>query len=299
MATHFLTGGTGLLGEALLGALVRDGVHVLALVRDIGGAGRVRDLGGDPVLGDLTEDRGTWRPRVAEAEVVWHCGLPRVRPPLRGHRLRGAARAAAHGAAVLGEAAGDRPVVMASSALVYGPRPGEAVGEDDPAAPVGFGRVALAAERALAGADLRAVRTGWLYGPEGMLADMIRGLRGRRLRITGDGANRMPLLSAVDGAAAMRAALALPAGPVLAAETPVPTQEEVVHHLCAELGVPRPDRLPPRLASLSLGGGLVAGLTASLDTRPGRLADAGWAPADEWRRDLLSRAGWRPPSAPA
>jgi nucleoside-diphosphate-sugar epimerase len=298
VTTHFLTGGTGLAGAALLASLVGDGDRVIALVRDPRGAARVTAAGADPVFGDLTEAHGTWRARVAEADVVWHCGLPRFSPPVRALGLRAAARAAARGAANLAEAAGDRPVVMASSALVQGGAPGGPVGEDDPPAPAGLGHVHHAAERALAGTDLRAVRTGWLYGPEGMLAAIAHGLRGRRYRIVGTGTTRLPLLSARDAASAMRAALGLAAGPVLASELPVPTQTEVVHHLCATLGVPRPDHLPPRLASLSLGGAVVASLTASPDVRPGRLAGAGWAPADDWRRDLVSRIAEGGRSAP-
>ncbi|MFN8124506.1 MAG: hypothetical protein U0237_19025 [Thermoleophilia bacterium] len=189
--------------------------------------------------------------------------------------------------------------MLASSALVHGDRPGDHVGEDDPLRPAALARPAAAAEDALRGPGTRIVRLGWVYGPTGMLSAVVRGLMGSRYRIIGDGANRMPLISADDAAAAMRAALELPAGAHAAAEEDVPTQKELVHAICAELGALRPDHIPPRLASLSFGGPLAEAVRTSVQLVPGRLAAAGWRPARDWRRDLVSSV--RPPagSAPA
>lgn len=293
MAVHFITGATGLVGGRLMRDLREEGHEVRALVRLVSQGPAIAALGAEVVVGDLTSP-APWIDRLADADVIWHAGLPRFSPPIRGISVRRAASQAAQAASVLAGAAGDRPVIVASSALVYGSRPGAPVHEDDPVRPAGMARVAAAAEDALSSASgLRVVRLGWVYGTSGMLAAIVQGLQGIRYRVVGDGTNRMPLISAPDAAAAMRAAAALPPGAHAAAEADVPTQTELVHAICAEIGALRPDHLPPRVAALSFGGALVEGLRASIELRPGRLAQAGWAPAHDWRRDLVSSV--RPP----
>jgi len=63
-----------------------------------------------------------------------------------------------------------------------------------------------------------------------------------------------------------------------------------VDALCAVPGHPRPDRVPPRFAALSMGGAMAEALGTSLDISTGRLADGGWAPSGDWRRDLVTLA---------
>lgn len=298
MAVHFLTGATGLVGGRLLRDLLAGGDTVLALVRDVADGPALAALGAEVVVGDLTAP-GAWAGRVAEADVVWHAGLPRFAPPIRGRGVRRAAGEAAAGGRAIAAAAGDRPVVLASTVLVYGHRPGEELDEDAPPRPVALGAPAAAAEEALAGTALRAVRLGWVYGPSGMLTAVVHGLAASRFRMVGDAANRMPVIAADDAAAALRAALELPPGAHAAAEADMPTQKELVHAICAQTGALRPDHIPPRLAALSFGGPLVEALRTSVAPRAGRLAAAGWNPARDWRRDLVSSV--RPPrgSAPA
>ncbi|MCC6830823.1 MAG: NAD(P)H-binding protein [Thermoleophilia bacterium] len=299
MAVHLLTGATGLVGGRLLRDLLAGGHTVLAVVRDVADGPAIAALGAEVVVGDLAAP-GAWTARIADADVVWHAGLPRFAPPVRGPAVRRAARRAAAAARAIAGAAGDRPVVLASSALVHGDRPGEDVAEDDPPRPAALAGPAAAAEAALAGTPgLRIVRLGWVYGPTGMLPAVVGGLMTSRYRIIGDGANPMPLIAAEDAASAMLAALSLPPGTYAAAEADVPTQRELVHAICAQTGALRPDSIPPRLASLSFGGPLAAAMRASVRLRPGGLARAGWHPARDWRRDLVSSV--RPPagSAPA
>jgi nucleoside-diphosphate-sugar epimerase len=298
MAVHFLTGATGLVGGRLLRDLLAGGDSVLALVRDVADAPALAALGAEVVVGNLASP-GAWTARVAEADVVWHTGLPRFSPPIRGRGVRRASAEAAAGGRALAACAGDRPVVLASSALVYGDRPREEVPEDAPIRPVALAAPAAAAEGALAGTALRAVRLGWVYGPSGMLAAIVHGLAASRFRMVGDAANRMPVVSAGDAAAALRAALALPPGTHAAAEPDVPTQKELVHAICAQIGALRPDHIPAGMAALSFGGPLVEALRASVHPRGVGLSATGWRPAHQWRRDLVSSV--RPPrgSAPA
>ena len=294
MAVHFLTGATGLVGGALLRSLLADGHEVRALVRNVASGPALAAQGAEVVVGDLMRP-AAWLHQLEDAEVVWHAGLPRLAPPLRGRGVRRATGEAAAGAAALAAAVGERPVVLASTILVLGDRPGEAVAEDAPARPVAMGRPAAAAEDALRTPGARVVRLGWVYGHTGMIVAMVHGLRTSRFRMVGAGANAMPVVSPGDAAAAMRAAAAAPPGVYGAAEDDVPTQRELVHAICAATGALRPDHLPPRMAALSFGGALVEGLMASVPLGPGRLRDAGWTPAADWRQDLLRLT--RPPEA--
>jgi nucleoside-diphosphate-sugar epimerase len=277
-----------MVGVGLVEALVVAGHEVRALVRDPATAEHVAGLGARPVFGDLTEERGTWRPHVAGAGQVWHLAQPRVPVTLRGVRARRlgaqAAEAASNLAAVVEDGA---TVVAASTVHVWGDRPGVETHDGDPPAPVGMGVPALAAERALAGLGVRAVRFGWVYGPGGFAPGLLRALRARRFRIVGDGGNHMPLLHWRDAVAALLAARDLPPGAYAAAEAPVPTQREVVEGLCARLGVRRTDSLPVRMASLSLGGAMARAMSASCRPSADGLRSAGWSPAHLWTEDLI------------
>jgi nucleoside-diphosphate-sugar epimerase len=289
LTTAFVTGGTGLVGRALITRLVTDGHRVTALIRDAAGAEAVEKLGAVPIFGDLIEE-GTWRYDAQEADSIWHTAMPRVGPPLRTLGARRRATLSRRMAENLATCCSDgHPITIASTALVFGDRMGEATGEDAPIEPIAMGHAAHAAERALARPNLRVVRLGWVYGTLGLGDALTRGLASRRFRIVGEGANRWPLISADDAAGALVVAAAASAGLYTAAEVDAPTQNDVVREICTQAGYAYPDRLPVRMASLSLGGQLAAALATSLDLPSARLRAQGWAPADDWRRDLLSR----------
>lgn len=291
MKAALVTGGSGLVGRALIARLRRDGVRVLATARSLAAEQAVVAAGAEPLHTDLAS-LGEWRREAEAAEVVFHLGLPRLDPPLRPSGARRHARAAAAGAAAVALVAGGRPVVVASSGLAYGDRARTAAVDDEPAArrPPALAAAPLAAEAALAGPEMRAVRLAWVYGTSGLLRDLIVGLRIRRYRMVGMGDNRWALLGADDAAAALVAAAGAPPGVYTAAEGPAPTQLQVVDALCALPDIRRPDRVAPRFAALSMGGAMAEALGTSLNVATGRLAGHGWAPAGDWRRDLLSLA---------
>ncbi|HEX2502615.1 MAG TPA: NAD-dependent epimerase/dehydratase family protein [Miltoncostaeaceae bacterium] len=291
MRAALVTGGSGLVGRALIVRLRDAGVRVLATARSLPAERAVVEAGAEPLHTDLA-NIGRWERETADADAIFHLGLPRLDPPLRPPGARRRARAAGAEAGALAAIAAGRPVVLASSGLVYGDRPGEPAADDDPPAarPPAVAAAAGAAERALAGPGLRAVRLPWVYGTSGLLRDLIVGLRIRRYRIVGIGENRWTLLGADDAAAALAAAAAAPPGAYTAAEEPAPTQLEVVAALCALPGLRRPDRVAPRFAALSMGGAMAEALGTSLHIRTGALAEHGWAPSGDWRRDVLTLA---------
>lgn len=70
-----LTGAAGYVGSAVLEALVAGGHEVLGLVRDPDRAGAVRERGGSPVVGDIT-DAARVRELAAGADGVVHLASP-------------------------------------------------------------------------------------------------------------------------------------------------------------------------------------------------------------------------------
>jgi nucleoside-diphosphate-sugar epimerase len=66
MPTAFVTGGSGFVGGALIERLRREGWDVRALTRSERAAERVRELGAEPVMGDLDDLR------VEDCEIAFH-----------------------------------------------------------------------------------------------------------------------------------------------------------------------------------------------------------------------------------
>lgn len=270
-------------------SLVADGVEVVATARSHRATARLREDGATPLYTDLA-NIGTWASEAADAEVVWHLGLPRLTPPVRTGTARRMARRARGDAEALAGIVGDRTLVLASSGLVYGDHAAPAA-EDAPIAPLALGRPALAAEEALAGVSPRTVRLPWVYGPGGLAEALVNGLRARRWRTVGSGANRWGLISAADAVAALRWAPALAPGAWNAAEEEAPTQSEVIAHLCTRVkDLRHPDHVPVRFAGFSLGGALAGALAASTPLDATALRGAGWAPRSDWREDLVALA---------
>lgn len=208
----FLTGGTGLIGSAVLAELVSAGHSVLALARSDASARAIDAAGGTALPGDLT-DLAALRAGAAEADGVIHLafGNDLSRP--------GAfARAVAEdGAALraLGETleGTDRPLVTVSGTPAV---PGRASTEDDPSpsdGPVGGRSRSVAAVLALAPLGVRAAavrmpRTVHHHGRGGFA-----GLLTERARRNGvvdyprDGTQRWPAVHALDAAVLFRLAL--------------------------------------------------------------------------------------------
>jgi nucleoside-diphosphate-sugar epimerase len=274
-----------MVGSALVARLRASGVRVLALARTRTAHRALAEAGAEPVYGDLTEPIG-WRRDAAEADELWHLGLPRLNPPVRSSGARRRAREAETGAVALAEVFAGRRIVVASSALVYGERRGAPAEEGDPVDPLLVARAALAAEEALAGPETRIVRLPWVYGPAGLARDLIVGLRIGRYRVVGPGDNRWPLLGVEDAVGALIAAAEGPPGIYNAAEPEAPTQLEVVRALCAMPGLRVPDHVPPSLGRVSLGGAMSQALASSLELRTDRLRALGWAPSEDWRVSL-------------
>ena len=71
MATAFVTGGSGFIGGRLIERLVGDGHSVRGLARSDRAADRIRDRGGEPVSGDLS-DIDAMRAGAAGCQLAFH-----------------------------------------------------------------------------------------------------------------------------------------------------------------------------------------------------------------------------------
>lgn len=127
----FVTGGSGLIGGALVARLIADGDAVVALARSDSGAAKLRAAGAEVVRGRLLDERAL-AVAMAGCELVFHVAgvnvlCPTDRPALFRANVEGvrvAVRAAAR--------AGVRRFVHTSSAATIGEAPGTVGREDSP-----------------------------------------------------------------------------------------------------------------------------------------------------------------------
>jgi dihydroflavonol-4-reductase len=175
-----VTGSTGLLGIAVVRALLAKGYRVLALARDLGKASRVLPQSPDlEVIEGAIEAWADWERRLEECEGLMH-GAAYFRETFgHGRHAESLRRLNVEVPCELARAAdraGCRRAVIVSSSLVIskgGPEIADEGASADGAtrmSPYGLSKVAM--ERALAevepelSLDLIVVRPGWLFGPD-------------------------------------------------------------------------------------------------------------------------------------
>ncbi|MFD8461488.1 SDR family oxidoreductase [Streptomyces antimycoticus] len=208
----FITGGTGLIGSAVVAELLGNGHTVLALARSDASALAAEAAGAEPLRGALA-DLDILRAGVARTDGVIHLAF--ANDFSSPDALARAVAEESAAIATLGEEliGSDRPFVTASGTPHV---PGRASTEADPAmtdGPVGGrGRAVTAAlglaSRGVRSAAVRLPRTVHNQGTggfAGLLTDIARrtGISG----YPGDGAQRWPAVHALDAAALFRLAL--------------------------------------------------------------------------------------------
>ncbi len=208
----FITGGTGLVGSAVVPELVRNGHRVVALARSEQSAALAVSLGADPLRGDLA-DLDVLRAGAAEADGVIHLAF--------GNDFS-SAEAFAHGisteqraVAALGETlvGSDRPLVLVSGTPALAGRvstEADSLPADGPVA--GRSRTVTAAlglaTQGVRSVAVRLPRTVHNNGDGGFA-----GLLTKQARATGvcsypgDGTQRWPAVHALDAAVLFRLAL--------------------------------------------------------------------------------------------
>lgn len=213
----FITGGTGLIGSAVVAELVGNGHTVLALARSDASALALKSAGAEPHRGDLA-DLDAVRSGAAQADGVIHLafGNDFSSPSALAQAVaEESAALAALGEELLGS---DRPLVTVSGTPYV---PGRASTETDPLpteGPVGGrGRSVMAvlglASRGVRSSAVRLPRTVHNQG-KGGFAGMLTQIA-RRTGVSGypgDGTQRWPAVHALDAAVLFRLALELAPG---------------------------------------------------------------------------------------
>jgi nucleoside-diphosphate-sugar epimerase len=204
----FVTGGTGYIGSAVVGALVRAGHSVTGLARSPERAAHLETLGAQSVLGTLRTP-AAYAAIATEQDASVHLGFE------SGAEASNADRTAVDTLLTAARAAG-RPyaVVYTSGVLVLGPAGTSAAYEDAPTDRAAFNIWRPGHERVVLAANSSAVTTvvirpGWVYGGgEGVLADYFQSAWTQgAAAFVGEGRNRMPLVQREEVAALYRLAL--------------------------------------------------------------------------------------------
>jgi nucleoside-diphosphate-sugar epimerase len=160
-----VTGATGKVGSRLAKRLAERGDRVRALVREPARAAGLGGAGIELATGDLLEV-DSLADAVRGVDAVVHCAaFFRGAMPEQAHAVNDVGTRHLASAA---RAASVRRFVFTSTGLVYGPKAGRMVDEDEPCAPVDAYPVSkLAAERfllAVEGLDVRVLRLPFVYG---------------------------------------------------------------------------------------------------------------------------------------
>ncbi|MFG3280370.1 SDR family oxidoreductase [Streptomyces sp. NPDC048111] len=235
----FITGGTGLIGSAVVPELLSAGHEVTALVRSDASAQRVARAGADALRGSLT-DLDVLREGAGQADGVIHLAFANDFSSPEALARAVAEESAALGA--LGEAlvGTGRPLVTASGTPLVADR---AATEDDPLPTEGpVGGRGIAVERVLALAS-RGVRSTAVRLPRtvhrdgqggfaGLLTDIAR--RTGTVGYPGDGTQRWPAVHALDAAVLFR--LALEKAPANSAWHAVADEGDAVRDIAAVIG---------------------------------------------------------------
>lgn len=271
MGMAVVTGGTGLLGHALISELLSNDWTVRALVRDAG-TSRLAP-GVQCVRGDLL-DADSLVPVLSGGDVVFHCAgaVGDSKSSRELHRINVAGTRNLVRAAVSEQVP---RVVYASSVAVYGRASGD-YPEDTRLGDAGhpYGNSKIEAERELLdarGPDISIVRPSTLYGPgdRHFLPRLVGAIRRGRLRLIDGGEAPVNLVFVSDVARLMRrcAEGAAPGSIYNVTGPDRPTWRELSGRIATELGLARPDR------RMSKGAARVAGAAFDLLSSLGVVRD--------------------------
>lgn len=248
-----VTGSTGAIGRRAVRELVAAGHQVKGVTRSQQGRERIEGLGAVPVEADVFDEESLGC-AFAGAEAVVNV-LTHVPPADRmgdmtawaeNDRIRTEASAAIARAA---RAAGVGRLVQESIAFVYADGGDEWLDEDAPVAGGGVTTTALSAEanaRELFDGDTVVLRFGLFMGPDSgsMEAVLAAARNGKSLALAPDEAYR-PTIWQDDAAAAVAAAIGVPAGTYNVADTEPATAGEIDVALAAAVGLQELERRPP------------------------------------------------------
>jgi UDP-glucose 4-epimerase len=240
-----ITGSTGVIGRRAVRELIAAGHRVRGVTRSARGRERLESLGASAVDADVFDEASLHRAfDGADTVINLVTHVPRadrMADPAawaENDRLRTDASAAIARAAL---AAGVRRLVQESIAFVYADGGDAWLDEDAPVAGGGVTTTALTAERnarELFGGDTVVLRFGLFMGPDsGSAQAALAAARGGASIAAGPPGAYRPTLWLDDAAAAIAAALHVPAGTYNVADVDPPTNAEIDAALAAVAGV--------------------------------------------------------------
>lgn len=293
----FLTGATGVVGIRALPLLRAQGHDVTALVHSPGKRAAVESLGAQPIALDLFDGPAVGR-AVRDHDVVvnlaTHIPSPAYRMVLpwawrENDRIRREASAILAEAAI---AAGVQRFVQESFAPVYPDRGEDWIDESVPISPTRYNRSVADAERSAARVT-EAGRTGvvlrfaFFYGPDSdSTRDFVKQARKGRGGMPGRASAFISSVSHDDAAAAVVAALDVPAGAYNVTDDEPLKRRDYFDALAAALDVPPPRLMPPWVSRLM-------GSTGELLSRSQRISNRKLRDASGWKPRYPSmREGW-------
>ena len=197
----FLTGGTGIVGSAVLEALLRGGHKVTALVRDPEKAGRLGTRGVTTVVGELSSPQ-TFVSALADVDAIVHAAFERSPRGVERDREAIDTLLRALGKPRRG-AGGPQTFIYTSGVWVLGntTKPADEEMPVDPPAHVAWRpaheQIVLDAGRN--GLRTLVVRPGIVYGgARGIVSDLLKDALNGMMRVIGPGKNRWPTVYARD-----------------------------------------------------------------------------------------------------
>jgi nucleoside-diphosphate-sugar epimerase len=294
-----VTGATGFVGSAVVGALRGAGHEVTALVRDPARARAVAATGATLHRADMLE-RASYVPLVADVDAVVHAAqlaLPGRLTPTRSRQLFDA-DALMTGSLADACVEHGRRLIYTGGCFDWGDHGENWIDESTPLTPspmgVGHARQAtyLDGRYRADGLDVVRLSPGFVYGPGGLFASaFVDQARKGRLRCIGRGTNWWSCVHVDDLAAAYLAALIhAESGAAYAVVDDEPLRLRELTDLTTDaLGQRRVGTAPAALISLILGRTLVSSLVTSFRIRGARIReDLGWHPIRPRFRDAVT-----------
>lgn len=291
----FITGGTGLVGGAVLRAAVEAGHIVTALARSAAGTAQIRAAGARALAGDLSDPvAANWVARAVEHDVIIHCAAT-FKPDMGAvdRRAMAALIAAAAGRSD-GVGRGDRiRLVYTGGVWLYGATAqADERSQRQPLAAYRWMEENTAMLCASGAFDMAVLHPGIVYGDGGgggfaRMAETARA--GREIEIWGAETIRWPLVHCCDLAQAYlllaeRADLTGDYNAVTEAGVPV---ARIARAISERLGTGMGTELRDRAAVLARHGAAALGPMLSQVISGARLRALGWQPQHEDFRDSL------------
>jgi len=290
--TLFVLGGTGFIGSRVVEEAARAELEVKALARSSESVAKLEGAGATPVRGE-GENPSAWASDLRGADVL----LDLVQPPLPSRLGGGAVRKVVEQresitAGVLKTLADippdERPVLFSISGADDLQPDAQGTISDTSATRnplAGFARIGVPIRRLVeqSGLDATFVHFGVIvYGPgKGFEEHFVEGLRKRRMRVIGDGSNRLPLVHVDDAARALVHLAGLPreqlAGRTfVAADGADTTLRELIRDTATGMGLKPPGSAPVAVVGLLAGRATVKAMTFDAHADNSALVDTGF-----------------------